>query len=111
MIASAIAILTQANFDREVLQSSTPVLVHFWAEWCGSCKTTVPVLDELAVEYENRVKIGQVNIEEQPALAAEYGIRAVPTLLLLLRGQVVADQIVGLHSKRDIEESFDQMVA
>ena len=109
--SSVIAILTQLNFAREVRESSTPVLVYFWAEWCGRCKAIAPVLDELACEYEDRVKIGKVNIEEQPALAVEYGIRAIPTLLLLRRGRLVADQIVGLRSKRDLEDSFDQLMA
>jgi thioredoxin 1 len=111
MISSGIVILTQANFAREVLQAATPVLVYFWAEWCGPCKTIAPVLDELADEYEDRMKIGKVNIDEQPALTTEYGIRAVPTLLLLRRGQVVADQIIGLRSKCYLENSFNQMVA
>ena len=111
MTTNGLAIFTEANFAREVLHSATPVLVYFWAEWCGRCKTIAPVLNELAAEYADRVKLGKVNIEEQPALAAEYGIRAIPTLLLLHRGQVVADQIVGPRSKRELEDSFDQLVA
>ena len=111
MTTSGIAILTQANFAREVLQSSTPVLVYFWAEWCCPCKTIAPVLDELADQYENRVTIGKVNIDEEPALAAEYGIRAVPTLLLIRQGEVIADRIVGLRSKRELEHNFNQLVA
>ena len=102
-------VLTKRNFASEVLQSTAPVLVYFWAGWCGRCKTIVPVLDELANEYEDRIKIGQVNIEEQPALVAEYDIRAIPTLLLLSHGQVV-DQIVGLRSKGDLENGFDQVL-
>jgi len=108
MASPNIVVLTQENFASEVLQSTTPVLVDFWAEWCGPCKAITPILGELADEYENRVKIGKVNIDEQQGLAAEYGIRAIPTLLLFDKGQV-ADQIVGLRSKRDLKASFDRV--
>jgi thioredoxin 1 len=110
MAASNIVTLTQENFAREVLQSATPVLVDFWAEWCGPCKMIAPILDELADEYDGRVRIGKVNIDEQQGLAAEYGVRAIPTLLLFDKGQV-ADQIVGLRSKRDLKASFDRVMA
>src|SRR5438445_8594484 len=100
--------LTQENFSTEVLQSQTPVLVDFWAQWCNPCRALIPVLDELAEEYGSRVKIGKVNIDEQQGLAAEYGIRAIPTLLLFNQGQV-AEQIVGLKSKRDLKASLDQV--
>src|SRR5205823_4191892 len=110
MSANNIITLTAANFPKEVLQSPTPVLVDFWAEWCGPCKMIAPVLDELAEEYQGRLKIGKVNIDEQQALAAEYGIRAIPTLLLFNQGQV-ADQIVGLRSKRDLKASFERLAA
>jgi thioredoxin 1 len=110
MASSNIVTLTQENFAAEVLQSSTPVLVDFWAEWCGPCKMIAPILDELSDEYEGRVKIGKVNIDEQQGIAAEYGIRAIPTLLLFDKGQV-ADQIVGLRNKRDLKASFDRVAA
>ncbi len=110
MASPTIVTLTQANFASEVLQSPTPVLVDFWAEWCGPCKMIAPVLNELADEYDGRVKIGKVNIDEQQTLAAEYGVRAIPTLLLFHQGQV-ADQIVGLRSKRDLKASFDRVMA
>ena len=110
MGSSSILGLTQENFAKEVIQSPTPVLVDFWAEWCGPCKMISPILDELADEYEGRVKIVKVNIDEQQGIAAEYGIRAIPTLLLFDKGQV-ADQIVGLRSKRDLKASFDRVAA
>jgi thioredoxin 1 len=110
MSAPNIISLTQQNFAAEVLQSTTPVLVDFWAEWCNPCRALTPILDELADEYDGRVKIGKVNIEDQQALAAEYGVRAIPTLLLFHQGQV-ADQIVGLRSKRDLKASFDRVAA
>ena len=102
--------LTQDNFAKEVLESPTPILVDFWAEWCGPCKMIAPVLDELADEYDGRVKIGKVNIDNEQGLAAEYGVRAIPTLLLFQNGQV-AEQIVGLKSKRDLKNSFDKVAA
>ena len=110
MAAQNIASMTQENFAEEVLQASTPVLVDFWAEWCGPCKMIAPILDELAEEFQGRVKFVKVNIDEQQALAAEYGIRAIPTLLLFSQGQV-ADQIVGLKSKRDLKASFERVAA
>ena len=110
MSAPNIVTLTQENFPKEVLQSTTPVLVDFWAEWCGPCKMIAPILDELADEYNGKVRIGKVNIDEQQALAAEYSVRAIPTLLLFKQGQV-ADHIVGLRSKRDLKASFDRVAA
>ena len=109
MASPNIVALTQQNFSSEVLQSLTPVLVDFWAEWCGPCKAIAPILDELADEYEGRVKFVKVNIDEQQSLATEYGIRAIPTLLLFDKGQV-ADQIVGLRGKRDLKASFDRLL-
>ena len=110
MSAPNIVTLTQENFSDEVLKSPTPVLVDFWAQWCNPCRALTPILDELADEYDGRVKIGKVNIDDQQALAAEYGVRAIPTLLLFNQGQV-ADQIVGLRSKRDLKASFDRLAA
>jgi thioredoxin 1 len=108
MASPSIVTLTQENFKTEAIQSPVPVLVDFWAEWCGPCKMIAPILDELADEYEGRVKIAKVNIDEQQGIASEYGIRAIPTLLLFDKGQV-ADQIVGLRSKRDLKASFDRL--
>jgi len=110
MSAPNILNLTQENFAKEVLQSSQPVLVDFWAEWCGPCKMLGPILDELAGEYEGRVRIGKVNIDELQELAAQYGIHSIPTLLLFRQGEV-ADQIVGLRSKRELKASFDRVAA
>jgi thioredoxin 1 len=108
MASTNIVTLTEDNFPSEVLQSSQPVLVDFWAEWCGPCKMLAPILDELAEEYNGRVKIGKVNIDDHQSLAAQYGIRSIPTLLLFHQGQV-ADQLVGLRSKRDLKNSFDRV--
>jgi thioredoxin 1 len=110
MGAPNIVTLTQANFTTEVLESAHPILVDFWAEWCGPCKMLAPILDELADEYSGRVRIGKVNIDEFQELAAQYGIRSIPTLLLFQKGQV-AEQLVGLRSKRDLKASFDRLAA
>jgi thioredoxin 1 len=110
MSAPNIVTLTQENFAKEVLQSSQPILVDFWAEWCGPCKMLGPILDELAGEYDGRIRIGKVNIDDHQELAVQYGIRSVPTLLLFNQGQV-ADQIVGLRSKRELKASFDRVAA
>src|SRR6201995_3663588 len=108
MASSNIVPLTKENFDQQVLKSTTPVLVDFWAEWCGPCKMISPILDELADEYAGKVAVGKVNIDDQQNLATEYGVRAIPTLLLFHNGEV-AEQIVGLRSKRDLKASFDKL--
>src|SRR5258708_22338422 len=108
MASPNIITLTKENFEQEVLKSSTPILVDFWAEWCGPCKMIAPILDELADEYSGRVNIGKVNIDDHQNLATEYGVRAIPTLLLFQNGQV-AQQIVGLRSKRYLKASFDKL--
>ena len=110
MSAPNIVTLTDTNFPQEVLKSSLPVLVDFWAEWCSPCRAVSPILDELASEYDGRVKIGKVNIEDYQGLAAEYGVRAIPTLLLFKDGQVT-DQIVGMKSKRDFKSKLDRVTA
>jgi thioredoxin 1 len=108
MASPNILTLTQDNFEKNVLKSQTPILVDFWAEWCGPCKMIAPVLDELAEEYSGRVNIGKVNVDENQNLAAEYGVRAIPTLLLFQNGQV-AEQMLGLKSKRDLKASLDKV--
>jgi thioredoxin 1 len=110
MASPSIITLTQENFSQQVLQSPAPVLVDFWAEWCGPCKMIAPLLDELADEYDGKVKIGKVNIDEQQTLAAQYGVRAIPTLLVFHHGQVT-DQLVGARSKHDLKASLDRVAA
>ena len=110
MAAANIVTLTEANFSEQVLKSTTPTVVDFWAEWCGPCKMLGPVLDELAGEYDGKVKIGKVNIDEFQQLAINYGINSIPTLLFFKNGQV-ADQVVGMRSKRDLKASFDRVLA
>jgi thioredoxin 1 len=109
MVANMVT-LTVQNFPEEVLKSATPVVVDFWAEWCGPCKMIAPVLDELAAEYDGKVKIGKVNIDEHQQLAIDHHINSIPTLLFFKNGQV-ADQVVGMRSKRDLKASFDRLLA
>ena len=110
MASPLIVTLTQDNFESEALKSTAPVLVDFWAEWCGPCKMIAPVLDELATEYQGKVKIGKVNVDEQQSLAAQYKVSAIPTLLLIKNGEVV-EQTRGAKSKRDLKASLDRVAA
>lgn len=110
MAAPNIVVLSQENFTKEVLESPLPVLVDFWAEWCGPCKMIAPILDELATEYAGKARIGKVDIDQQSALATQYGIQSIPTLLLFHRGQV-AEQVVGLRSKKDLKTRLDRVAA
>jgi thioredoxin 1 len=109
MAAAKIVTLTESNFKREVLDSTSPVLVDFWAEWCGPCKMLAPLLEELASDYDGKVKIAKVNIDEHQKLAIKYGIRAVPTMLIFKNGEV-AEQMVGYKSRRDLKSSLDRLM-
>ena len=100
--------INEANFDEKVIQSSSPVLVDFWAEWCGPCKMLTPVLEELSSENESKINIYKVNVDENQQLAVKYGIRSIPTLLLFKGGEI-QEQIVGLKSKSDLQTSIDSM--
>ena len=91
--------LTDANFTSEVLQSDLPVLVDFWATWCGPCRIIAPIIEKLSVELEGRAKIGKVDVDHNPQTAMNFGIRSIPTLLFFKNGQVV-DQLVGAVHKK-----------
>jgi thioredoxin 1 len=105
MASQHIITLSTANFEQEVDKSQTPVLVDFWAEWCGPCKMLGPLLDELAEEKVGKVKIGKVNVDDNQELATRFGIRAIPTLLLFQGGQV-KETIVGMTGKKDLEKKL-----
>ena len=105
MASERIVTLTGSNFEQEVAQSPQPVLVDFWAEWCGPCKMIAPLLDELADEKAGQIKIGKVNVDDNQELASKFGIRAIPTLLLFKGGQV-KETIVGMTGKKDLEKKI-----
>ena len=98
--------VTDDSFENEVLQSSAPVLVDYWAEWCGPCKMIAPVLDEIADEYEGRVKLAKLNIDDNPNTPPRYGIRGIPTLMLFKDGEVEATK-VGAVSKSQLTAFID----
>ncbi|MBV9010114.1 MAG: thioredoxin [Verrucomicrobia bacterium] len=100
--------LTESNFDTEVTKSDKPVLVDFWAEWCGPCKLIAPLIDEIAREKGGTIKVGKVNVDENQSLSFQYNIRAIPTLLLFKNGQV-RDQVTGMTSKKDLLGRLDAL--
>jgi thioredoxin 1 len=97
---------TDQNFQAEVLDSNQPVLVDFWAVWCMPCRAIAPVIDELATEYKGKARIGKLNVDENQAVAAKFGIRSIPTLLVFKGGKVV-DQIVGVQPKAKLAAAID----
>ncbi len=100
---------TADNFDAEVIQSTQPVLVDFWAEWCGPCRQIAPAVDEVAVEYEGRAVVGKVNIDHHPDIASQYGIRSIPNLLIFSDGKV-QQQIVGAVGKGELSEAINKLL-
>ncbi len=102
--------LTAANFKREVLESSKPVLVDFWAPWCAPCRAIAPAIEDLASDFEGSAKVAKVNVDEQPALAESFGIRSIPTLLFFQDGKVV-DQGLGVLPKKVLAEKLSALFA
>jgi thioredoxin 1 len=102
-------IFTDDNFEREVLQSDSPVLVDFWAAWCGPCKAIASVVEELAEEYSGKVKIGKLNVDENPNTASNYGVRSIPTLITF-KGGKQEEQTIGVQPKQKIKEILDKLL-
>ena len=100
---------TDDNFDTEVLKSNLPVLVDFWAEWCGPCKMIAPIVEEIAGDYAGKVKVGKVNVDFNNQVAMQYGIRGIPALLVF-KGGSVANQIVGAVPKNNITQILDEVI-
>ena len=98
--------ITDANFEQEVVKSDLPVLIDFWAVWCGPCKMIAPLVEELAGEYQGKVKIGKVDVDNNPNISMQFGIRSIPTLLVFNGGKVV-DQIIGAVPKQAIAAKLD----
>ncbi len=99
-----------ANFDAEVLQSEQPVLVDFWAEWCGPCKALAPLIDELATEYTGKAKVGKVNTDDNKDISVRFSISSIPTVILFHNGEIV-EKFVGLRGKQDFKSVLDKTVA
>ena len=110
MSSDKVVIVTDSEFDSTVLQSERPVVLDFWAEWCQPCKMLAPTIEEIAEEYEDKVKIGKLNVADNPNTATKYGIRGIPTLLFFKGGKVV-QQVTGVKSKAEIKKIIDEELA
>ena len=100
---------TAENFELEVIKSSKPVLVDFWAEWCGPCRQIAPTVDEIASDYKDTAIVGKVNVDHHPTIASTYGIRSIPSLLVFSKGEV-HKQIVGAVGKNELSEVLDELI-
>jgi thioredoxin 1 len=107
MSSGNVVTMSDGAFDAEVLKSEIPALVDFWAEWCQPCKVLAPTIEELANEFEGKVLVGKLNVDDNPETATKYGIRGIPTLLLFKNGEV-AQQMVGVKSKADIKKLIEE---
>ncbi|MDH5458047.1 MAG: thioredoxin TrxA [Nitrospinota bacterium] len=108
-MSGKIVTVSDAEFESSVLQGDKPALIDFWAEWCQPCKMLAPTVEEIAGEYEGKVLVGKLNVDDNPATATKYGIRGIPTLLLFKGGQVV-QQLVGVKSKAEIKKVIDENI-
>jgi thioredoxin 1 len=102
--------LTDSSFEAEVVKADKPVLVDFWAPWCGPCRMLSPLVDELAKEYDGKIKVGKINTDDNAQVATQFRISAIPTLLFFKGGKVI-DQLVGVHPKTEIKKRLDALLA
>ncbi len=109
MASEYVKTFTDSNFKTEVLEASTPVLVDFWAAWCGPCKMLAPIIDSLADEYEGRVSIGKLNVDENRAIASEYAVMSIPTILIFKDGQIM-QKAVGYKTKTDLKNLLAKLL-
>jgi len=109
MAGNGIVEVTDANFDQDVLKAEQPVLVDFWATWCGPCRAIAPIVDELAKEYQGKIKVGKMDVDRNNATPMRYGVRGIPTLLVFKGGQV-KEQIVGYVPKETIQKALDKHI-
>lgn len=109
MASAKIINVTSDNYTQEVENSTFPVLVDFWAPWCGPCRAVAPILDQLADRYEGKIKIGKVNVDENSALAAKFRVMSIPTLILFKNGSVL-NQMVGLRSVQELENMINKAI-
>ncbi len=110
MASADVSHVTDANFDQEVIRSSIPVLIDFWAPWCGPCKAIAPIVDELAKDYAGKLKVVKINVDDNPETPARYGVRGIPNLLIIKDGQV-KEQIVGAVPKGHLVNAVDNALA
>ena len=109
MASDAILEVTDGNFDQAVLKADQPVMVDFWAAWCGPCKALAPIVDEVAAAYNGKVKVGKMDVDRNPSTPQRYGVRGIPTLLIFKNGQV-QEQIVGYVAREIIEKALNKHV-